>query len=182
MKFGIEPQQLGNRVARWSFFFLYGLVRVLPISLFRKTANPFLHVFIRFAIPRQRVIRNLSEAFGASYSAATKDGLAKGIQEHFFETSSIACCSMPTSTRDENRPHRRQRNTLSQRSAKAKASWPSEHTLAIFWLNRMSKRMERVRRVELPTLCLASIRSSQLSYTRMLISSTATDKRCQFQA
>jgi hypothetical protein len=26
--------------------------------------------------------------------------------------------------------------------------------------------MERVRRVELPTLCLASIRSSQLSYTR----------------
>ena len=31
------------------------------------------------------------------------------------------------------------------------------------------KRMERVRRVELPTLCLASIRSSQLSYTRMLI-------------
>src|SRR5262245_34888791 len=30
-------------------------------------------------------------------------------------------------------------------------------------------KMERVRRVELPTLCLASIRSSQLSYTRMLI-------------
>jgi integrase len=28
-------------------------------------------------------------------------------------------------------------------------------------------KMERVRRVELPTLCLASIRSSQLSYTRM---------------
>jgi hypothetical protein len=28
--------------------------------------------------------------------------------------------------------------------------------------------MERVRRVELPTLCLASIRSSQLSYTRIL--------------
>lgn len=29
--------------------------------------------------------------------------------------------------------------------------------------------LERVRRVELPTLCLASIRSSQLSYTRMLL-------------
>jgi hypothetical protein len=28
-------------------------------------------------------------------------------------------------------------------------------------------KMERVRRVELPTLCLASIRSSQLSYTRI---------------
>jgi integrase len=43
-------------------------------------------------------------------------------------------------------------------------------------------KMERVRRVELPTLCLASIRSSQLSYTRMPIPTTATDKRCQFQA
>jgi hypothetical protein len=40
--------------------------------------------------------------------------------------------------------------------------------------------MERVRRVELPTLCLASIRSSQLSYTRMFISTTATADRCQF--
>ena len=66
------------------FFFLYGLVRALPISLFRKTAGPFLHVLIRFAIPRKRVIRNLSGAFGGSYSAATRDGLAKGIQEHFF--------------------------------------------------------------------------------------------------
>jgi hypothetical protein len=41
-------------------------------------------------------------------------------------------------------------------------------------------KMERVRRVELPTLCLASIRSSQLSYTRMFISPTATVGRCQF--
>ena len=32
--------------------------------------------------------------------------------------------------------------------------------------------MERVRRVELPTLCLASIRSSQLSYTRAKILTT----------
>jgi hypothetical protein len=32
--------------------------------------------------------------------------------------------------------------------------------------------MERVRRVELPTLCLASIRSSQLSYTRIQCSRT----------
>ena len=29
-------------------------------------------------------------------------------------------------------------------------------------------KVERVRRVELPTLCLASIRSSQLSYTRLI--------------
>jgi len=30
------------------------------------------------------VTRNLSAAFGRSYSAATKDGLARGVQEHFF--------------------------------------------------------------------------------------------------
>ena len=82
---------------RLVFFVLYGLVRVLPISLFRKMAGPFLHVFIRFAIPRKRVIRNLSAGFRRSYSAATKDGLARGIQEHlFFETYSIACCNLPT--------------------------------------------------------------------------------------
>ena len=34
------------------------------------------------------------------------------------------------------------------------------------------EKMERVRRVELPTLCLASIRSSQLSYTRNTFFST----------
>src|SRR5262245_61839187 len=35
--------------------------------------------------------------------------------------------------------------------------------------SRRALRVERVRRVELPTLCLASIRSSQLSYTRIEI-------------
>ena len=35
--------------------------------------------------------------------------------------------------------------------------------------DRGVEEMERVRRVELPTLCLASIRSSQLSYTRLPI-------------
>jgi hypothetical protein len=40
--------------------------------------------------------------------------------------------------------------------------------------------VERVRRVELPTLCLASIRSSQLSYTRMLKVFILLDWLCQF--
>ena len=60
---------------RWSFFFLYGLVRVFPISLFRKIAGPFLHLFIHFSIPRKRVIRKFSGAFDRSCSAATKDRL-----------------------------------------------------------------------------------------------------------
>ncbi len=84
MQLRIEHQHLGNRICEMVFFFLYTLVRVLPLSLSRKTAGPFLHVFIRFAIPRKRVIRNLSAVFGRSYSRATKDRLARGIQEHFF--------------------------------------------------------------------------------------------------
>jgi Kdo2-lipid IVA lauroyltransferase/acyltransferase len=83
MQFRIEYQQLGNRACEMAFFFFYGLVRILPVSLFRKIASPFLHLFIRFAIPRKRVVRNLSAAFGRSYSAATKEGLARGVQEHF---------------------------------------------------------------------------------------------------
>ncbi len=35
MRFHIEPQQLANRVCEVVFFFLDGLVRVLPIPLFR---------------------------------------------------------------------------------------------------------------------------------------------------
>jgi len=96
MKLRIGHQQLGNRICEMVFFSLYGLVRVLPLSLFRKTAGPFLHVFIRFAISTKRVIMNLSAVFGRSYSGATKDGLARGIQEHFFRNLSIACCNLPT--------------------------------------------------------------------------------------
>jgi Kdo2-lipid IVA lauroyltransferase/acyltransferase len=84
MPLPIEYQQLANRACEMAFFFFYGLLRMLPTSLFRKMANPFLYVFIRFAIPKKRVIRNLSAAFGRSYSAATKEGLARGVQEHFF--------------------------------------------------------------------------------------------------
>jgi Kdo2-lipid IVA lauroyltransferase/acyltransferase len=84
MQLRVEYQQLGNRACEMAFFLFYGLVRVLPVSLFRKVASPFLYLFIRFVIPRKRVIRNLSAAFGRSYSAATKEGLARGVQEHFF--------------------------------------------------------------------------------------------------
>jgi KDO2-lipid IV(A) lauroyltransferase len=40
-------------------------------------------LFIRLAIPKKRVVKNLSAAFGQSYSISTKEGLAKGVQEHF---------------------------------------------------------------------------------------------------
>jgi len=79
------------------FVFVRVSLEYVPISLFRKMAGPFLHVFIRFAIPRKRVIRNLSAGFRRSYSAATKDCLAqRNSGTFFFETYSIACCNLPT--------------------------------------------------------------------------------------
>ena len=77
-------QTLVNRICEATFFFFYGLLRLLPIASFRRTAYPFLQLFIHIAIPRKRIIRNLSAAFGQSYSASTKRGLAKGVQEHFI--------------------------------------------------------------------------------------------------
>jgi Kdo2-lipid IVA lauroyltransferase/acyltransferase len=72
------------RLSEVVFFFLYGLVKILPPSLFPKIAYPFLHLFIYFVVPRKRIIRNLTAAFGKSYSDSTKKGVARGIQEHFI--------------------------------------------------------------------------------------------------
>lgn len=78
-------QWLGNRICEAVFWGFYSLLRLLPASLFRVGARPFLRLFIRAAIPRKRVIKNLSGAFGKSYTSATKKGLAKGVQENFFQ-------------------------------------------------------------------------------------------------
>ncbi len=85
MKFHLAHQQVGNRICEACFLFFYGMQRRLPGWLFRKLSRPFLRLFIRLAIPRKRVIRNLSAAFGDSYTAPTKERIAKGVQEHFLQ-------------------------------------------------------------------------------------------------
>jgi KDO2-lipid IV(A) lauroyltransferase len=83
MKFRLEYQKAGNRVCALCFLFFYGLLKFLPHSWFKKVSRPFLRLFIQFAIPKKRVIRNLSAAFGDSYTHPTKEGIAKGVQENF---------------------------------------------------------------------------------------------------
>jgi len=78
-----DRQLLVNRVCEAAFLFFHGLLRLLPKSLFSAISCPFLRLFIKLAIPRKRVVRNLSAAFGDSYTMATKVGIAKGVQEHF---------------------------------------------------------------------------------------------------
>lgn len=76
-------QWLLYRVLEGSFYCLLFLVRSLPVNLFQPLATRLLRVFIRFLIPRRRIIKNLDAAFGERYSSATKTGLAKGVQQHF---------------------------------------------------------------------------------------------------
>lgn len=84
MKLNFAQQKIVNRICEASFLFFYGLLKLLPDSLFRRISRPFLRLFIQLAIPKKRVVRNLSAAFGDSYTTATKVGIAKGVQEHFF--------------------------------------------------------------------------------------------------
>ena len=73
---------------RLVFFVFVGLVSTTADIT---VAGPFLHVFIRFAIPRKRVIRNLSAGFRRSYSAATKNGLAQRNSGTFFFRNLFDC-------------------------------------------------------------------------------------------
>ncbi len=82
-----------RKVYRWflyrflegSFLIFSGLRRSLSPYLFSRLMTPVLKLFIYFAVPRKRMVKNLGAAFGKTYSVATKKGLAKGVQEHFVK-------------------------------------------------------------------------------------------------
>ncbi|MGE5220017.1 MAG: lysophospholipid acyltransferase family protein [Chloroflexota bacterium] len=76
-------RQFLYRLAVASFYFFYALRCLVPQPLFRWATYPFLKLFILLAIPRKRIVRNLTAAFGKCYSDATKVGLARGVQDHF---------------------------------------------------------------------------------------------------
>ena len=85
MKSEINRQLLANRICEAAFLLFHGLSRLLPKSLFKTISCPLLKLIIRLAIPRKRVVRNLSAAFGDSYTMATKVGIARGVQQQFTE-------------------------------------------------------------------------------------------------
>ena len=65
------------------FFLFLALLEILSPKIFRLVSMPALTLLIAILVPRRRIIKNLRQAFGEIYSAATKKGLAKGVQEHF---------------------------------------------------------------------------------------------------
>ena len=74
---------LSYRAIEAIFYLFDAAVRRLPPKLFRRLSAPLFQALISVAIPRRRIFRNLTAAFGESYSPATRKGLAKGVQEHF---------------------------------------------------------------------------------------------------
>lgn len=76
-------QWLLYRTVEIAFYCLLFLLRMLPLPVFRTIAERLVRLFIRFVIPRRRIVKNLDAAFGERYSSATKKGIAKGVQEHY---------------------------------------------------------------------------------------------------
>jgi len=65
------------------FFIYLGFLRLLPPRPFRRLLTPTLKIFISRLIPKRRIVKNMSAAFGETCSAATKNGPAKGVQDQF---------------------------------------------------------------------------------------------------
>ena len=78
------------RIIEATFYLFDAAVRRLPPKLFRRLSAPLFQAIISVAIPRRRIFRNLTAAFGEAYSPATRKGLAKGVQEHF--TKNLTDC------------------------------------------------------------------------------------------
>ena len=74
---------LSYRAIEAIFYAFDAAVRRLSPKVFRRLSGPFFQALISVAVPRRRIFRNLTAAFGETYSPATRKGLAKGVQEHF---------------------------------------------------------------------------------------------------
>jgi Kdo2-lipid IVA lauroyltransferase/acyltransferase len=83
MRRGRSVDRITYRAIEVLFLVYNFLVRSLPADVFRRIAAPTLRLIVRVIIPRRRIVKNLTAAFGRSYSAATKAGLARGVQENF---------------------------------------------------------------------------------------------------
>lgn len=73
------------RLSEGAFRCFYLMAKALPPRAFRWVARPMLGLLIAAVVPKGRIIKNLTAAFGEIYSLASKRGLAKGVQEHFVK-------------------------------------------------------------------------------------------------
>lgn len=71
------------RLIEAALAFFRGTFQLLPTRLFQLISGALFRCMMRFLLPRRRLVRNLNRAFGETYSPATKDGIARGVQFHF---------------------------------------------------------------------------------------------------
>ena len=90
MKFRKALDWLLLRSLEGLFFVYLAFLRTLPANLFRRLAAPSLKLLVSVLIPKRRIVRNLTAAFGRSYSPPMKEGLARGVHENF--TRSLIDC------------------------------------------------------------------------------------------
>lgn len=83
----MRPRYVADRLAYRAIELLFlafrFVIHYLPADSFRRLATPAVRLVVRILIPRRRIFKNLHAAFGRSYSAATKAGLARGVQDNF---------------------------------------------------------------------------------------------------
>ncbi|HEY1267771.1 MAG TPA: hypothetical protein VGH16_10990 [Candidatus Binatia bacterium] len=78
-----SADQFAYRAIELLFVAFRFFIQCLPPDIFRRLATPMVRLAVRILIPRRRIVKNLDAAFGRSYSAATKAGLARGVQDNF---------------------------------------------------------------------------------------------------
>jgi KDO2-lipid IV(A) lauroyltransferase len=85
MNFKNARQWFLCRLSEGAFWCFRLMAQALPPRAFRWVARPVLGFLIAAVVPKGRIIKNLTAAFGETYSPASKRGLAKGVQEHFVK-------------------------------------------------------------------------------------------------
>lgn len=71
-----------QRSGEGALYFLRFTHARLPRTAFKSLLRLFLGIMVRFAFPRRRILKNIKRAFGETYSAVAKKGLAGGVQHH----------------------------------------------------------------------------------------------------
>ncbi len=76
---------LACRVGEGLCRLLLRTLRVLPPDRFRRLFAPLLGWLVARAVPHRRIVAAMDAAFGDSYTAAAKRGLARGVQQRMAE-------------------------------------------------------------------------------------------------
>ncbi len=76
---------LAYRLGEGLWRLLVRVLRVMPPDRFKRLFTPVVVSLVVCAVPRRRIVAVMDAAFGGSYTAAAKRGLARGVQRRIVE-------------------------------------------------------------------------------------------------